>query len=66
MIFTQAKLESAIIELLEAEGCPHVLGEAMVLQPQEILTKLRDTFLPELISVELKITEIDYLTKEAI
>jgi type I restriction enzyme R subunit len=29
MKFTEAQLESAIIELLEAEGYPHVLGEAL-------------------------------------
>ena len=29
MKFTEAQLESAIIELLGAEGYPHVLGEAI-------------------------------------
>jgi len=37
--FTEAQLESAIIELLEAEGYPHVLGEAIARQPQEVLIK---------------------------
>ena len=36
MKFTEAQLESAIIELLEAEDYPHVLGEAIERQPQEI------------------------------
>ena len=39
MKFTEAQLESAIIELLEAEGNPHVLGEAIERQPQEFLIK---------------------------
>lgn len=39
MKFTEAQLESAIIELLEAEGYPHVLGESIELQPQEVLIK---------------------------
>jgi hypothetical protein len=34
MKFTEAQLESAIIELLRAEGYPHVLGEAIERQPQ--------------------------------
>ncbi len=37
--FTEAQLESAIIELLAAEGYPHVLGEAIERQPQEVLIK---------------------------
>ena len=37
--FTEAQLESAIIELLEAEGYPHVLGETIERQPQEVLIK---------------------------
>ena len=39
MKFTEAQLESAIIELLEAEGYPHVLGEVIERQPQEVLIK---------------------------
>jgi type I restriction enzyme, R subunit len=39
MKFTEAQLESAIIELLEAEGYLHVLGEAIERQPQEVLIK---------------------------
>ena len=39
MKFTEAQLESAIIELLKAEGYPHVLGEAIERQPQEVLIK---------------------------
>ena len=37
MKFTEHQLESAKIELLEAEGYPHVLGEAIERQPQEVL-----------------------------
>lgn len=36
MKFTEAQLESAIIEHLGAEGYPHVLGAAIERQPQEI------------------------------
>jgi len=39
MKFTEAQLESAIIELLGAEGYPHVLGEAIERQSQEVLIK---------------------------
>ena len=39
MKFTEAQLESAIIELLGAEGYPHVLGEEIERQPQEVLIK---------------------------
>ncbi|MCP5021601.1 MAG: type I restriction endonuclease subunit R [bacterium] len=39
MKFTEAQLEFAIIELLEAEGYPHVSGEAIERQPQEVLIK---------------------------
>ena len=39
MKFTEAQLESAIIELLGVEGYPHVLGEAIARQPQEVLIK---------------------------
>ena len=39
MKFTEAQLESAIIELLKAEGYPHVLGETIERQPQEVLIK---------------------------
>ena len=37
--FTEAKLESAIISLLEQEGYPHVLGEELGLQVGEVLIK---------------------------
>ena len=39
MKFNEAQLESAIIELLSVEGYPHVLGEAIERQPQEVLIK---------------------------
>jgi len=39
MKFTEAQLEAAIIELLEAEGYPHVLGETIERQSQEVLIK---------------------------
>ncbi|MDF7801898.1 HsdR family type I site-specific deoxyribonuclease [Pontiellaceae bacterium B1224] len=39
MKFTEAQLEEAIIELLEAEGYPHVLGETIDRQSNEVLIK---------------------------
>ena len=39
MKFTEDQLESAIIELLEAEGYPYVLGEKIERQPQKVLIK---------------------------
>ncbi len=39
MKFTEAQLESAIIELLGVEGYPHVLGETIERQPYEVLIK---------------------------
>jgi len=39
MKFTEAQLESAIIELLGVEGYPHVLGETIERQPHEVLIK---------------------------
>jgi type I restriction enzyme, R subunit len=39
MKFTEAQLELAIIELLTAEGYPHVLGETIERQSQEVLIK---------------------------
>ena len=39
MKFTEAQLESATVELLEAKGYPRVLGEAIERQPQEVLIK---------------------------
>ena len=37
--FTEAQLEAAIIELLGEEGYPHVLGEAIERQSQDVLIK---------------------------
>jgi HsdR family type I site-specific deoxyribonuclease len=39
MKFTESQLEAAIIELLEVEGYPHVLGEAIDRQSQDVLIK---------------------------
>jgi type I restriction enzyme R subunit len=36
MKFPEAQLESAIIALLAADGYPHVLGETIARQPQEV------------------------------
>jgi len=37
--FTEAKLEEAIILLLEAEGYPHVVGETIERQPTDVLIR---------------------------
>ena len=42
MKFTEAQLESAIIELLEAEGYPHVLGEALGERSSRCVTSTKD------------------------
>nr|WP_319587811.1 type I restriction endonuclease [uncultured Desulfobulbus sp.] len=39
MKFTEAQLETAIIELLKEDGYPHVLGETIARQPEEVLIK---------------------------
>jgi len=39
MKFTEAQLEAAIVELLGESGYPHVLGETIERQPQEVLIK---------------------------
>lgn len=39
MKFTEAKLESSIIELLGEAGYPHLLGETIERQPHEVLIK---------------------------
>ncbi|MBT3787087.1 MAG: HsdR family type I site-specific deoxyribonuclease, partial [Alphaproteobacteria bacterium] len=39
MKFTETKLEAAIIEILSETGYPHVLGETIDRQPQEVLIK---------------------------
>jgi len=39
MKFTESSLETAIIELLEQQGFPHVLGSRLVRDPTEVLIK---------------------------
>ena len=39
MKFTEERLEQAIIELLQEEGYPHVLGQDIALDPAEVLIK---------------------------
>jgi hypothetical protein len=52
MKFTEAQLESAIIELLGAEDYPHVLSEAIKRHTKEIFAIPRDALLPRFISGE--------------
>ena len=39
MKFTEERLEQAIIELLQAEGYPHALGQDIAREPSEVLIK---------------------------
>ena len=39
MKFTEERLEQAIIELLEKEAFPHVLGQDIAREPNEVLIK---------------------------
>lgn len=39
MKFTEAQLETTLIELLGAEGDPHSLGKTIEPQPQDVLIK---------------------------
>lgn len=39
MKFTEERLEQAIIDLLQAEGYPHVLGQDIAREPSEVLIK---------------------------
>ena len=65
MKFTEAQLESAIIELLGAEGYPHVLGEAIERQPQEVLIKadLRAFLAKQYAADEITAQEIEAVIK---
>ena len=62
MKFTEAQLESAIIELLEAEGYPHVLGSGKDRQPQEVLIKadLRAFLAKQYAANHIKAKEMNY------
>ena len=51
--FTEEKLEQAIIALLEEQGYPHLKGEAITRQPNEVLIKADlQTFLAEQYAVD--------------
>ena len=65
MKFTQAQLESAIIELLEAEGYPHVLGEAIERQPQDVFIEadLRDFLAKQYAADHITPQEIEAVIK---
>lgn len=69
MKFTEAQVESAIIELLGAEGYPHVLGEAIERSPQEVLIKadlwafLAKRYAGDAITAELKVDLIILLAE---
>ncbi len=66
MKFTEAQLESAIIELLEAEGYPHVLGDSIERQPQEVLIKadLRDFLAKQYAADHITPQEIEAVIKQ--
>jgi type I restriction enzyme R subunit len=64
--FTEAQLESAIIELLGAEGYPHVLGEEIERQPQEVLIKsdLRAYLTKRYAAEQITLQEIESVIKQ--
>lgn len=66
MKFTEAQLESAIIELLGAEGYPHVLGETIARQPQEALIKsdIRDFITKRYAADQITPQEIETVIKQ--
>ena len=66
MKFTEAQLESAIIELLGVEGYPHVLGEAIARQPQEVLIKsdLRAFLTKRYAAEHITLQEIEAVIKQ--
>ena len=66
MKFTEAQLESAIIELLGVEGYPHVLGEAIERQSQEVLIKadLRDFLAKQYAADHITPQEIEAVIKQ--
>ena len=66
MKFTEAQLEAAIIELLGVEGYPHVLGEAIERQSQEVLIKadLRDFLAKQYAADHITPQEIEAVIKQ--
>ncbi len=66
MKFTEAQLESAIIELLDQEGYPHVLGEAVERQSNEVLIKedLKVYFNKQYAKDKITPNEIDLIIKK--
>jgi Mg/Co/Ni transporter MgtE len=55
MKFIGAQLKTAIIKLLGVDGYSNVFGEKNERHSKVILTKLRDTLIPKLISGELRV-----------
>jgi type I restriction enzyme R subunit len=66
LIFPEAQLESAIIELLGAEGYPHVLGGSIERQSQEVLIKddLRDFLAKQYAADNITPQEIEAVIKQ--
>ena len=64
--FTETQLESAIIELLGAEGYPHVMGETIERQPQDVLIKadLRAFLAAQYAADQITPQEIDAVIKQ--
>jgi type I restriction enzyme, R subunit len=64
--FTEDRLEQAIVDLLGQEGCSHILGEALIREPNDVLIKEDlKKFLSQKYSAE-KITsgEIDSIVRK--
>ena len=66
MKFTEAHLESAIIELLKAEGHPHVSGETIQRSHQEVLIKadLRSFLTQQYATDHITPTEIETIIRK--
>jgi len=66
MKFTEAKLEQAIIELLGKEGYPHVLGETISREPNEVLIKedLKNFLASQYAGDKITANEIDSIIRK--
>lgn len=66
MKFTEARLEQAIIDLLGKEGYPHVLGETINREPDEVLIKddLRSFLASKYASDNITLDEIDRVIRK--
>nr|WP_320016201.1 type I restriction enzyme endonuclease domain-containing protein [uncultured Desulfobacter sp.] len=68
MKFTESQLEAAIIELLTQAGYPHVLGETIDRQPEEVLIKddLRDFLTRQYAANDITPGEIESVIRQLV